>query len=82
MAGASSLAATITVGVALPRSEPSGDSPPVTVMRNRPSPSPLASSTASAAVRSSVDFGTSSPIPDAEYPSRSWWRRHANGTPS
>ena len=41
-----------------PRSEPSGGTPPVTVMRSRASASPLARSTASAAARSSSRSGT------------------------
>ena len=55
------LAATITVGPALPRSEPSGATPPVTVMRNRASSWPLAASTAHAAARSASRSGTGEP---------------------
>ena len=61
----SSLAARISVGVTRPRSEPSGDGPPVTVIRRRPSVNRLAPITSSAARRSAGPGGMARPIPCA-----------------
>ena len=65
--GRNGLLATTTVVPAVPRSEPSGATPPVTVMRRRASSWPLAESTSHAAARSESTFGTGSPRPDAEW---------------
>ena len=61
----SSLAARISVGVARPRSEPSGEGPPVTVMRRRASVRRLASITSRAARRNAGPGGMARPMPEA-----------------
>ena len=72
---------TITVGEGPPRSDPSGDGPPVIVTRSRASLRPLASMTSNAAFWRISGGGGASPRPPALRASRSTWRRQQNGRP-
>src|SRR5437763_8295813 len=73
--------ATMRVGPADPRSEPSGAGPPVSVMRATPSARPLAATTSSSAARTASTGGASRARPAAERSRRSRWRRTAKGLP-